>query len=311
MSQTFAALIILATSLLAPPAPPGLILRYRPEVGRTAVYRVSVEMSGTQTLQDEPRAVNVRAELEVTEEVVSVEPEGSFWLRVTGRAVRMNDPTGTFGAGQHGEWPAVEVRMSSLGVVLETRPDPEAGHLGPLPRAFAAAMLHPAPVVLPAQAVKVGDQWQWEQACPAGDGARQSNRLVSVSQADRPVAGVRGGARPQESGKDFGAAEGQVRCLLASSGREPVRLEEASPALGLTTRVSGEMSQRSEVDLLLPSCLVALHRGEMRLETQGESTLELPEGPKAFALRSDLRMRFHIRLVALSGKTVPARPGGG
>jgi len=306
MGHALAALIILATSLLAPPAPPGLILRYRPEVGQTAVYRVSVEMSGTQTLQDEPRTVNVRAELEVTEEVVSLEPEGSFWLRVTGRAVRINDPTGTFGAGQHGEWPAVAVRMSPLGVVMETRPDPEAGHLGPLQRAFAASMLHPAPVVLPTQAVKVGDRWQWEQ-----DGARQSNRLVSVTQADRPVAGIRGGVRPQESGEPSGAAEGQLRCLLASSGREPVRLEEATPALGLTTRVSGEMSQRSEVDLLLPSCLVALHRGEMRLETQGESTLELPEGPKAFALRSDLRMRFDIRLVALSSKTVPARPEGG
>jgi len=301
MSHALTALIILATSLLAPPAPQGLLLRYRPEVGQTAVYRVSMDMSGAQTLQDEPRTVNVRAEMEVTEKVMSLEPDGSFWLRVTGRAVRIHDPTGTFGAGQYGEWPAVEVRLSPLGVVMETRPDPEAGHLGPLQRAFAAAMSHPAPVVLPTQAVKVGDRWQWEQ-----DRAHQSNRLVSVTQAGGPIAHICGGA--------------QLRCLLASSGREPVRLDEASPALGLTTSVSGEVTQTCEVELLLPSGLAVAHTGEMRLKTEGESVLELPQeptetgsavngakgaSPRTISLKSDLRVRLHLRLVALNGSAVP------
>jgi len=276
MQQALAALLILATTLLSPPAPGLSLLRYRPSVGDIATFRVTAEIRGTQTLQDEPRVVQMSAELEVTEQTITVESDGSFWVRVTGRVVRVSDPTGTFGAGQYGDWPVVQARISPLGEALQVRPEPTAGHLGPFQRAFAAGMLNPAPVVLPYGGVAIGDTWQWEQ-----DGTRQTNRWSSVTRGDRPVA------------------------RIASSGRGPVQLAEASPALGLSTTVRGEMTQHSEVDLLLPSCVVAAQKGEIHLTTQGESVLELPTGRKSFPLSSDLRIQYRVELAGLTGQGRP------
>jgi len=276
MQQAVAALLILATTLLSPPAPGLSLLRYRRSVGETATFHVAVEIRGTQSFQDEPRVVQVRAELEVTEQTLTVESDGSFWVRVTGRVLRVTDPTGTFGTGQYADWPAVQARITPLGETLETRPEPTAGQPGPFQRAFAAGMLNPAPVVLPHGGVAVGETWQWEQ-----DGARQANRLSSVTRGDRPV----------------------VR--IASSGRGPVHLAEASSALGLSTTVGGEMTQHSEVDLLLPSCVVAAQKGEIHLTTQGESVLELPTGRKSFPLSSDLRLQFRVELAGLTGQGTP------
>lgn len=275
MHQVLASLLILATCTLAPPPSPGLLLRYRPLVGQTVTYQASMEMRGKQILLDEHRPVNVRAEVEVTEQVLSVEPDGSFSMRVSARAVSVSDPSGTFAAGQHGEWPVVEIRVSALGEMLEVKAMAETEHLGPLQRAFSAGLPRPALVVLPARPVAVGDAWEWRE----GD-ARQTSRLVSVSGGDRPVA------------------------RLASTGRELIHLEEGSPGLGLTTRVNGQMSNWAETDLLIATGLVTAQKGEMWLKTRGETTLRLPQGPRTFPLQSDLRVRFRITLAGREGQPV-------
>ena len=48
--------------------------------------------------------VRVEAEYAVREEVTAAEPDGSLWLRVSGKPVKVKDASGIFG-GARGEWP--------------------------------------------------------------------------------------------------------------------------------------------------------------------------------------------------------------
>lgn len=278
MTQLLAPLLVAAATFLAPHMPAGWRLCYRPSPGQRAAFHVTVDARGTQTLQDEQRTVRLRAEFEVSEETQRVEGDGSFWARVTGRALRIEDPTGTFGSTSRGPWPAVLVHLSPRGEVLETKPEVPGDHVGPLPRAFARAMLQPIPVVLPKGPVAVGETWEWERA-----GARQVNRLEAVTPGNPRVA------------------------RIISHGRAPVHVEEVSPRLGLTTTAAGQMEQDSEVELLLPSGVVALHQGEVHLTTRGEVALWLGSQTRTFPLASDIRLRFSVKLTDLNGRPRPDR----
>ncbi len=273
MLQLLAPLLVSAGLLLAPHLPAGYILRYRPSPGQTATFHVSVEAQGLQTFQGETRPVRFRAQLEVREETRRVEPDGSFWLLVTGRALHVEDPTGTFGSGDRARWPVVLMHVSPRGEVLETKPETSGGRGGMFSRAFARAMLLPLPVVLPERGVRVGDTWEWRRG-----GARQENHLTGITPGN------------------------PLTARISSHGRAPLRLEEVSPRLGLTTTVTGRMEQRSEAELLLPSGLTSLQQGEIHLATRGRIALRLASETKSFPLAGDIRLRFSIKLTGLDGR---------
>jgi len=267
-----------ATALPLPLAPPGVVLRYRARLGQTATYAMSLEVGGEQVSLGERRPINIRAELEVSEEVIAQERDGSFWLRLRGRVLRVRDPSGTFGRGQHGAWPEVKVHMSRRGEVLETQAADTKGHVGPFGRAFCSTLTQVGGVILPRGPIQVGESWEWEK-----EGASQTNRLTGISGEAQPTAHV------------------------SSRGRRRITLEETSEALGLTTGLSGEESQRSELDLLVSLGVVARNRVEIRLQVEGETILALDRGPQSFPTRADLRIVSDARLVRLNGESVNLR----
>jgi hypothetical protein len=271
------------------PTPAATRLAYHPPVGQVASYVAVFEVSGEQVSLDERRPVKVHAEVELREEVIAQEADGSSWLRVSGKLLKVRDASGTFGVGQHGDWPEVEVRVSPRGEVLEARPGSAEGwpkassgsprdRPGPLQRAFADMLREPAAVVLPEGPVAVGEAWRWE-----ANGAWQSNRLLGIS-----------------------ARRYQIADIL-SFGREPISLEERSEALGVTTKVSGEQRQTCHVGLMLPQGLMATAKGEMQIRTRGETALKLAQREERFAVRSDLRVAFNVRLTRLDGQSVDLR----
>jgi len=285
-------ILALAALLSQPPAAPSRVqLAYRSPVGQVATYLVVFEVNGEQVSLNERRPVSIRAEAELREQVIACEEDGSFWLRVSGKLLKAQDAGGTFGAGQHADWPDVEVHMSMLGETMEARPvvsRQRAGtappysaerHAGPFQQAFADVLGQPVAVVLPVGAIGVGEAWCWER-----NGAWQSNRLLGMS------------------GKPCQVAH------IASSGREPIALEGRSEALGVTTKVTGEQRQTSEVRLLLPQGVTATATGQMRVQTRSETVLEVPasagmtQEQQRFPMRSDLKIIFRIRLLALDGE---------
>lgn len=275
MFQLLAPVLIVGYLLPSPVLPPGVHLAYRPKVGQVASYRADFRVTGEQVSLNERLAVKVQAQVEVREEVIAQEPDGSSRVRVSGRLTKAQDASGTFGVGQHGDWPEVEVRVSSRGEVVEARAQTGAAHTGPLQRAFAELLKSPVSAVLPERPVAVGDGWRWE-----ADGAWQSNRLVGIADGQPPTADI------------------------LSSGREPIALEETSEALGVTTRVSGEQRQTCHVTLLLPQGVLSSARGEMQIQTRGETVLQLVDGARQLPTRSDLRVAFSIRLISLDGEAI-------
>ncbi len=265
-----------AVALLADQAPPPSTweLRYRRPLGQVATYRLSLQVEGVQTSLGERRPVRIRAELELTEEVIAQEVEGAAWLRVHARVLEVRDPTGTF-AGLASQWPELKIRASPRGEVLDVSPAARESQLQPFERAFTSLMASAAgaPVVLPPSGLRValGEEWEWEH-----QGARQQNRLLRVEgEGDRQVAHI------------------------ASTASSPLALEESIEALGLRTHLTGDQTCTSELELLLTQGLVARHRGETRLRTRSQVALELEDGTQEFPLESTLRLLFDLRLTGV------------
>jgi len=278
MSSVVAALAVLAAvvSPAGAAAPPGIELEYRRPLGQVAEYRLFIDANGEQTALEERRPVRLSAELALTEEVIAQGKDGALWLRVGARAVEVKDPSGTFGTGKRGDWPEVRVRMTRRGEVLDVSLATGEHRPGMAERSFVSLMAQPAPVILPPGRVAVGDEWEWQ----SGE-ARQRSRLVEVS------------------------GEGAKRVArIASESQSPLELAEASDALGLMTRMSGDVTQRSEVELLLAQGLVARHKGHMDIRTKSEVTLDLPEGQRTFEMQSMLKIDFDLRLARIDGQPV-------
>ncbi|MCJ7821939.1 MAG: hypothetical protein MUQ26_02460 [Armatimonadetes bacterium] len=281
MSNVVAAVAVLA-AVLSPAGAAvsqGIELEYRRPLGQVVEYRLFIDASGEQTALEERRPVRLSAELALTEEVIAQGKDGALWLRVGARAVDVKDPSGTFATGKRGDWPDIRVRMTPRGEVLDVSLATGEDRPGMAERSFVSLMVQPAPVVLPLHPVAVGDEWEWE----SGE-ARQQSRLVEVS------------------------GEGANRVArIASESQSPLELTEASDALGLTTRMSGDVTQRSDVELLLAHGLVARHKGHMDIRTNSEVTLELPEGQRTFEMQSTLKIDFDLRLARIDGQPVERR----
>lgn len=281
MTRSLAGLLAVAgaAGLLSPLEAGEVTLRYRGEVGRVAEYRLSLKVTGEQVSLGERRPVRLEAELELREEIVASGPE-EMVVRAEARPLKVKEPNGRFGAASQGSWPEVMVRITGQGEMLESSLSESRAHAGPFERAFASLLARPLLVVLPGQAVSPGARWQWE-----GKGARQTNRLLSVS----------------------GSNSGPV-ARIASSARAPVEVEEESAGLGVTTRVSGEETQVCQLDLLVEAGLAVRQKGEMSVRTAGEITLELPDGVRRFPVNSEMKASFDLRLVRVRRPRV-AEPG--
>jgi len=265
----------------APVAPPaaGMALSYSRPLGQIARYHMTVEARGEQISLDEHIPVKWQAEIELTEEVIARGQDGSLWLRVKGGPIAVKDGNSVFASGMMNEWPQMDLHVSRLGEVLEASPSGSAAGMGERERAFVALAAQPPTIMLPDRNVQPGDEWQWER-----EGARQVNRLVSVT----------------------GAGDTLV-ANLSSSGAAPLRLEESDPRLGIATRMTGNVTYDSKAGLLVAQGLVQRHKGEMRLRTKSETTLDTAEGRELFEMESELTVAFEVRLV---GARDPGRPAG-
>lgn len=269
--------------LPAPPqAPPsagrGLLLRYDPPLGQIAEYRVALDVRGEQTSLGERRPVQWRGELSVTEEVVAKAVDGTIWLRVRERVDRAVNITGALAGAMPAEWPAVQMRITPLGEVVEVSVATGEAAAGPRQRALVLLAAQPGLTVLPAGPVEPQDEWQADTA----DG-QQVNELVSLEESHL----------------------GTV-ALIASRRTAGLALAEGSSALGLQTNVSGLVTQESALRLLVDRGLVLAHTGQTRLQTNSVASLDLPGGTEAFDIQADLTVDFDVQLIALDG-----RPPGG
>ena len=273
MTPIVFAVAVFATSLtsMCAPAPGRVELRYRRPLGQLAKFRLSLQVEGEQVSLGERRPVNMRAEMELSEEVIAQEREGVLWLRVRARLVEVRDPTGTF-SGLGDRWPETRVRMTSRGELLEVSPASGEPGTDPLARAFVSLLAQPGPVVLPPSGgARAGEEWEWEDC-----GSRQRNSLVGVE------------------------GEGDQRIAhLSSDSSAPLELEEGSEALGLKVHLKGEYSCTSHLDLLLAQGVVARQQGEMRVHARSEVTLALPEAPEKISTETDLRILFDLRLAEI------------
>jgi hypothetical protein len=250
-----------------------VVLRYRGAPGQVAVYRLSLKAAGEQVSLGERRPINVEAEFELREQVVATGPAESFSLELTATPVKTKDPTGTFGKNEGSRAPKVQVTLTPRG---EAAASPLAGnHIGPYQRAFAALMAEPS-VVLPEEAVAVGEVWQSRTA-----GTYRRSRLVAVR---RSMLGL--------------------VARIDSTITGPVRLQEGSEGLGLNTSLSGNQTQRSTLQLLTDRGVVLRDKGVTTSHTSGEIALELRGGVRRFPVRSQMRIVFDLRLVTLDGMPV-------
>lgn len=272
MWAALAAAVSAFTMWLWPPATDVVLLRYRPAPGQVAVYHVTSQVTGWQELGSARQPVGVQVTLELAEEVAKVEADGSFWLRVRGRVLAVADPSGTFGVGERADFPDLELRLSSLGEVMEVRL-PAGQHLGPFQRAFSTILSAvPAPVLFPPGPVRPGEEWE----CVHRE-SRQRNRLDRV-----------GSTWP-------------ATAQLVSWLRVPLDLTESGAELGVTWRMSGELSARREVELLLGSGLTRREVGEAHLQTSGEAMLASAQDVPALPARADLHLSYRSELAAASG----------
>jgi hypothetical protein len=267
------ALALFATSLtsICGPAPGRVELRYRRPLGQVATFRLSLQVEGEQVSLGERRPVNMRAELELSEEVVAQERDGVLWLRVRARPVEVRDPTGTF-RGMSDRWPEMRVRITPRGELLDVSPAVGQPKPDPLARAFMSLTAQPAPAILPpCGGARAGQQWDWRKG-----GATQTNVLVGVD----------------------GEGDQQLAHMTTTS-TAPLELNAGSDALGLKVRLKGHQSCASQLDFLVAHGVVARQQGEMQLRAQSEITLALPEGPEEFSTQMEMRILFDLRLTGV------------
>ena len=258
------------------PGHPGIELTYDRPLGQVAQYRMSLKARGEQRSLGERLPVRWKAQFELVEEVVAKGTDGTLWLRVRARHLDVTDSAGTLAGGMPARWPTLQVRLTPRGELIDVSPAIGEPDPGPRERALASLMMQPGAIVLPEGRVQVGEEWTYESG-----GIRQTSRLLSVA-----------------------ASGGDEVARIATTGSSPLALDEASPALGLTTRLTGRVQQESEVDLLVAQGLVARHRGEMHLETKSQVALDLPDGPGPFEMETDLRVTFDVQLIAIDGQSV-------
>jgi len=263
----------------AAPPPVGIELTYDRPLGQVAQYRMTLDARGEQRSLGERLPVRWKAQFELVEEVVAKGTDGTLWLRVRARLLDVTDSAGTLAGGMPARWPTLQVRLTPRGELIDVSPAIGEPDPGPRERGLASLMAQPGAIVLPDGRVQVGEEWTYESG-----GIRQASRLLSIS-----------------------APGGDEVARIASTGSSPLALDEASPALGLTTHLTGRVQQESEVHLLVARGLVARHTGEMRLETKSEAALGLPDGPAAFEMETDLRVTFDVQLVAIDGQSVERR----
>ena len=266
--------IIAALAVSAAPALPAETLAYRAEAGRVTEYRVTTKARGQQVSLGERRPINVEAEYEVREEVLSTDPEGNARLRVTGRTVSVKDLTRAFG-GPRLDLPPVELRLSPRGEILGAGAITPEGAPGMRENATAALLAQSLPVIMPSGPVEAGMKWEWVK----GE-ATQTNHLVETTGENPRVA------------------------RIASSARAPVVFEERSEALGMTAHLTGLETQVSTLDLALDSGVTLRHKGNLVMETKTKVRMESAEGPRTFQIEMHLRVEFDSRLVKLDGKPV-------
>jgi hypothetical protein len=280
------ALVAMAAGMYAPagapaaaPSSPGVALRYDPPLGQTARYRISLDVTGTQTSLGERLPVRWRAEGEVREEVVAKQGDGSFWLRVTPGRMTVSEANGTFANGLGTEWPAMRLHVWPTGEVLETAQVGSEENKRARERALGALMAQVVPVILADRPIEPGGEWKVESG-----GAKQTNRLLSLE----------------------GTGDSQI-ARISSTSRSPLALDEGVAELGLLARLSGEAQQASELELAVRTGLVRRHKGRTHLVTKSQVALSLPEGSETFLMESDLTIAFDIRLQNVDGKGSSAR----
>jgi len=271
--------LVLAAAPVEGPAPGAVGLRYERPLGQTATYHVSLAAAGHQVSLGERLPVRWSAEVEYTEEVIARGRDGVVWLRVRSRPMAVEDATGRWQGPLAEPWPEMEVRLTSRGEVVDVSLAAGEGPSDVRRRALVSLIGQPNPVVLPSGRAAVGEGWEW-----AKSGAWQRNRLVGLEgEGERRVARV------------------------ASESFAPLEMEERSEALGLAARLEGEVKGESQLDLLLAEGVPARHQGEMRVQTRSEVSLALPGAEKTFAMESDLRIAFDMRLVSIDGTPLDAR----
>jgi len=268
-----------AGALAAAPSSQGVALRYDPPLGQTARYRVSLDVTGTQTSLGERLPVRWKAQGELREEVVAKGADGSFWLRVTAGRMTVSEANGAFASGMGTEWPEVRLHVCPTGEVLETAQVGSEKEAGTRERSLGALMAQVVPVILASGPIEPGREWKVESG-----GSKQTNRLLSVE----------------------GTGDAQT-AHISSTSRSPLALDAGVAELGLATQLSGEARQTSELELAVRTGLVRRHKGRTHLVTRSQVSLSLPEGAETFLMESDLTIAFDIRLQNADGKGLSAR----
>ena len=256
-------------------------LEYRGRLGEVREYGLALDVRGERKSYGESRPVRIRAQFHLREEVIGVEREGVFWMRVSGQVVDVRDPTGTLASGRYNRWPEMKVRVDPRGRLLAASLAADRPAPGPPQRGFASLMSRIPAVIMPSGPVAVGTSWESDEM-----GGHQENRLLSL-----------------------GGAGGRI-AHIAGSGQVPLSLREESRGLGVAVDLTGVQNRESELDFLVERGLVLRHRGEMSLATKEEVALELPEGGQRFLLESDLRISFDLRLLKVDGAPVSLESGG-
>ena len=96
-----------------------------------------------------------------------------------------------------------------------------------------------------------------------------------------------------------------ARVLHLNSTSHP-HIRDGVAELGLTTDLTGEATQESQLYLQVSTGQVVRHVGDVRLRTTSKTTLELPEGPQVFDIQADFDISFDVLLTRLNGEPMTA-----
>ncbi len=262
------------------PSETGSSLTYTRPLGQKARYHLTLVARGQQISLGERLPVKWQAEFELCEEVIAQEPDGSMWLRLTGRTLTTKDSNGVFASGLPRTWPSMSFHVNKLGETIEVKSSsPIDSDVGIREEAFLMLAAQPPTIVLPDRKIQPEEEWRWESL-----GAKQTNRLLSLA----------------------GKGETLV-ATLESYGSIPLRLEEVSQLLGLTTRMSGNVTSHSKAELLVEQGLLKWHKGEMVLQTKSETTLETQADREVFVMEADLSVKFDLRLLEVNGSSLSTK----
>ena len=254
-------------------------LTYHGRVGRLVEYRLTFTATGQQISLGVSKPIQVEAEYVLREQVLSVEPDGSLFLQLSGRVTKWEDRTGLFN-GQRADLPPTQVHLSPRGEVLEATPVTTGGDPDLRARTAAALFSYPLPTLLPEGPIEIGATWEWEKA-----GATQSSRLAAVEEGVPRVA------------------------RITTTGQAPIALHEASEPLGLTTGVTGRETQSGTLEFSPERGLALWHKGKADLETKTEVGLDAPGGARTFTMSLKARVTFLLTLIRVDGKPVPRSSG--